>query len=883
MQHCKHGEFNPLDILATAAALKQVDKPEKCPKQKIVIVKPKDGVKILNESESPSSSGNDKSLTAKKPIGLIKTTSFIEDGVKKIKLTISPELEKMLNEHNYGSVQKNTGNKSILKLPDVLSLSKDKKVVVKVIDKSSGHGSHDKLLTDVNISDKNSPEAKQTNQDKQSSSEQTKLEQSCEGSECLDNLQENFKIADCTGVQEKLDVSREVCDFDEKNDDLKEKRDELKSSDLEDDLNQQSTSYSVPVCKPVPIDDFDEGNERIDTDIRSPAYEDIDFNDDKATPNDQTLLSSDLSNDQSLKINSDDIDAILTDEENSISTPTDKQNKILEKNGENQYSDYETLPGKIDTGANNIGRCDMGKSEILDKIETSDVNEKSNTVQNNSEGISCIESNPSVTFLMHDHEYAGKYCDDSSEGKNDNSLPDLPINSDLSQDSGFSDSGLSPDGLESRTFKQDSPSLIPVQSDMLPSFDLNDVNKARDAIVALVNSKGIPSVPHDNISPSSSAKTSPKIGKISIGTFASVCNSSLGLESPEKSQIALGQRIATSLLSINVNKKENKNNPPVSIQNLIEHIEHDHDYSLPVQRRPANIPFSVQKVNKEITLKGKTREKKNDTSEKRTKRSNSSEEIKEDKLFDVISNESERKGSKSEKLADFLKNGTSDSKLKIQGSYRDDFVYFLNTNFRSRRRASQDVPAPLPPDKIIVPLPKPGDIVVPHLTNEDLEAIKLGKHRLLSVGQHSSLTPSSISSSILTPTTVPITTLSSPKHQSNGSMSDMESRIINTILSMETEPCAESTDNALFSTGNDSLGINFSDQLTPEQMELLYSAVDQVQNIDTKTSDSNEHDERQVSSGHVLSQDVTDKTVSAGANNEDSNEVLNEGMCITDC
>jgi hypothetical protein len=114
-------------------------------------------------------------------------------------------------------------------------------------------------------------------------------------------------------------------------------------------------------------------------------------------------------------------------------------------------------------------------------------------------------------------------------------------------------------------------------------------------------------------------------------------------------------------------------------------------------------------------------------------------------------------------------------------------------------------------------------------------------------------------------------------------MSDMESRIINTILSMETEPCAESTDNALFSTGNDSLGINFSDQLTPEQMELLYSAVDQVQNIDTKTSDSNEHDERQVSSGHVLSQDVTDKTVSAGANNEDSNEVLNEGMCITDC
>jgi hypothetical protein len=97
MQHCKHGEFNPLDILATAAALKQVDKPEKCPKQKIVIVKPKDGVKILNENESPSSSGNDKSLTAKKPIGLIKTTSFIEDGVKKIKLTISPE--HCLNTH----------------------------------------------------------------------------------------------------------------------------------------------------------------------------------------------------------------------------------------------------------------------------------------------------------------------------------------------------------------------------------------------------------------------------------------------------------------------------------------------------------------------------------------------------------------------------------------------------------------------------------------------------------------------------------------------------------------------------------------------------------------------------------------------------------------
>lgn len=846
MQHCKQSDFNPLDILATAAALKQTDKPET--KQKIVIVKPKEGVKIINPKDHATSScSTNEKKTNTKPIGLIRTTSFVEDGVKKVKLTISSELEKMLNEHNYGSIQKvSSGNNTVLKLPDVLSLGNDKKVIVKLVDKSGDHVNRDQLLAGVNSTDKDSPKETTTSNQESGNDghKENKSDQVCDGqntetlSEDLDTKLQSLEESNLSVEDLRKDLI------------LDHENGELKHVDSEESLTESTgrkescSSYTVPVCKPVQIEDFDVCNERIDSDIRSPVYEDIDFNEShKTPPNDQTILESNTNSDQILNIkqsieeeeeNHDQDRALLTNTEYSISTWSDKENKILEKDGKNQYGDNEILPGKVDTGANNIDRCDMGKSQVLDKVETyAAVHEKQTNIEDTSEESPFLDSYSSrATFSMQDHEYAEKYCDDSSEKRNDK-LHDLHLVNEFSQDSGFSDSGLSPDGLESRTYRRDSPSLIPVKTDMLPSFDLNDVNKARDAIVALVNSNALPVVPHGTNSQSSSTKTSPKVGKFSIGTFASVCNSTLGLQSPEKSQIAFGQRIATSLLSNNICQQNKSESAVTCVQNnSTEHIEHDHDYSLPYHARPSNIPFSVQKVNKEIAGKGKTKEKKSDGNEKRTKRSGSSES-KEDKTFDLITGESEKKSNKSEKLAEFLKNSTSDSKLKIQGSYKDDFVYFLNTNFRSRRRASQDIPPSVPSDKIIVPLPKPGDIIVPHLTNDDLEAIRLGKHSTLSNGPHAN---GSLSSTVTQPS-LPATVSTALRNQTNGVMTDIESGIINTILSMETEPCADTTDPVLFGNGNENFNINFSDQLTPEQMEILYSAVDQVQSIDSTSSD----------------------------------------------
>lgn len=861
MQQSKHSEFNPLDILATAAALKQTDKPEQRPK--IVIVKPKEGVQIINHKDFQSSSAsgelrnetkaetiNDKQ-SVNKQVGVIRTSSFIEDGVKKVKLTISPDLEKMLNEHNYGSIQKiNSGNKALLKLQDVLSLGKDKKVIVKVVDKSGDQVDRNKVLAGVNNSDKSSPEATSSIQTHHTNNSET------EGVKSLDSSNNHIEILSLENKESKeiqgtdrsspsfQDAFKEFCSSND--------REHLKHVDSDESLTQdQEECFTVPICKPVDIEDFDDCKERIDCDIRSPVYEDIDLTESHGTtPSDCTLSESNTSKDQSLKIHpalgevtqKQDI-ALLRREENSISTQTDKENVILREEVENQYSDNESIPGKVETGANNTDRCDMGKSQVLDKVETSDILEKKKNLENNS-----VTNSPELhdnqdkkitSFPMLDHDYSGKYQDNESSELHENSdFMNISLVNDFSQDSGFSDSGLSPDGLESRTFRRDSPSLIPVKSDMLPSFDLSDVNKARDAIIALANTSNFSS--HEELSPTIS---SPKVGKFSIGKFASVCNSSLGLQSPEKSQIAYGQRLATSLLS-------NKLLPQSKVRSVealgcIEHIEHDHDYCLPQQSRPSNIPFSVQKVNKEIGSKGKIKERKgSEVNERRTKRSASSEESQEDKLFNIITDRyGDKKGTKNEKVNDLLKNGSSDSKLKIQGSYKDDFVYFLNTNFRSRRRASQDIPPPIPPDRILVPLPKPGDIVVPHLTNEDLEVIKLGKPSILSSGQH--FNGSSCSSS--TTSSQPITATSAIKNQnSSGAIPEdenIESRIINTILSMETDPCVDTCSadpSSLFSAANDSFGINFSDQLTPEQMELLYSAVDEVQNSDSKTSVGNE-------------------------------------------
>lgn len=798
MHRNKGNEFNPLDILATAAALKQTDT---IPKQKIVVVKPKHDIQIIKgidlDNNATLSERNKSAL--KKTIGVIKSTSLADDGLKQYKFLINPELEKMLHEHNYGSVKKT--NTDDIQMPDVLSCHKDKKVIIKVI---SRKGQREKTPAVTNVNDETVKD-----QDNHNSLKET---------ESL-----SFNV--------NLHINEEDC----------------QNISLNNTANE--TSPLSDICKPSSVDLIG-CKEHVDKGYSSFVSGDIDVNKNITLPKDETNLTTDSSDNQTKSAHCEDI--VLTSG-NSV------QDKILNIKVENQYSDNETPPGKIDTGANNTNRCDTGKSQSVNlKIETS-VQEKDIRDNSNSEQI-FGDRNLAVPFPMQDHEYAGRFIEEPLKGNNKTCIS---VDGNSSQIKRPTISMKTAIELEKKINDINSPSA---DCQIAPSFNLSD---DRDALVALVKTKEIQ---QDTINQNNSIRTSPKCGRFSIGKFASVCNSSLGLELPEESPTALEKRISPSFLSRN-NLEQTKNKRKTSnvsgCQHLIQYIEHDHDYCLPLNHQPANIPISVQKAVSETTSKHKTRDKKSDTNEKRTKHLSISESINKEKLVETSPIEDDTNADQNDKLSDILKNNTSESKLKIQGSYKDDFVYFLNTNFRSRRRASNDVQAPLATDKIILPIPKPGDIVVPHLTNEDLEAIKLGKHHLLSTGQQLS-SPVASQKAIVSPS----------RHQSNGTISDMESRIINTILSMENEPCVDSADTGTFNTGNFNFNWNFSDQLTPEQMEMLYSAVDQVQSIEVK---SDNHSSRQTEQQHTVTDSNKDDPVAVNcAAAADKNKVLHNSARPTE-
>ena len=324
---------------------------------------------------------------------------------------------------------------------------------------------------------------------------------------------------------------------------------------------------------------------------------------------------------------------------------------------------------------------------------------------------------------------------------------------------------------------------------------------------------------------------SSKFGKYRIGTFASVSNTAIGLESPSKKR---GPLKATSLLTNTVYT----NNVPLvvtqgartsqfsdlTLQQVLERkwvsvTDHDHDYCLPRVQGPqlsAKPKKAEDKRVKKVVQTDSTDTESND------------EFIPDDDSLPsspLPSANTRQRASKTEKVADYIKGGTSDSKLKITGKYQDDYIYFLNTKLRSRRRTTSVDQKTVPPNKIVVPLPKPGDIVVPHLTDADLELIKSG---------HSDKIPQQMCSSsdhlrALKPSGAP-----PPSGTNTSSISDEESKLINTILSMETgeqNPPGPVTEipnfgepPALFGGTNDDI-LN----LTPEQMEILYNAMDEVQ------------------------------------------------------
>jgi len=142
-QDTKSVDFNPLDILASAAAtLKQVDKSTNSTmtQQK---TQQRKTVTPATERRSNTNNKSDSNVTTEGA----KSSSKNQDnnGVKKIVVTtLSSDLEKMLDEHNYGNSRKNLLGKTLTdgNLPGGSSGSsdtKDRKVVVTVVNKTGDH------------------------------------------------------------------------------------------------------------------------------------------------------------------------------------------------------------------------------------------------------------------------------------------------------------------------------------------------------------------------------------------------------------------------------------------------------------------------------------------------------------------------------------------------------------------------------------------------------------------------------------------------------------------------------------------------------------------------------------------------------------------------
>ncbi|XP_052771431.1 uncharacterized protein LOC128211069 isoform X2 [Mya arenaria] len=386
----------------------------------------------------------------------------------------------------------------------------------------------------------------------------------------------------------------------------------------------------------------------------------------------------------------------------------------------------------------------------------------------------------------------------------------------------------------------------------------------------------------------------PKVGKFKIGSFASFSNSGMGIESntPISNMGSLNKSLMpTSALEIAEKMKKplsrsrsnsGKSSPATdSLGSLVQkvkgnlahspvtavengfstpqdHIQHDHDYctknlmptmvtSLLEQRLlqkdvPKSKPVHHGK-GKKIDTDYHRDTHKTERSGKRKRLSSSLSKL--DSLDDIeVDSESDTQSIPDKpkgRFEKFLeKTRTADPKVKITGSsnFQDQFVYFMNTTKRSRRRESKDSPLPLSGDRVFIP-PKPGDIIVPHLTDQDIENLKLRSKN----AKNSSLQGSNFLKNEFMAAKLANQQFSA---QPTSESADDEKSIINTILSMEndeslaspatSEPPGYNESMEMYGQGignesNDIMNL-FSEQmnLTQEQMDLLFSAVDEVQN-----------------------------------------------------
>ena len=667
--------------------------------------------------------------------------------------------------------------------------------------------------------------------------------------------------------------------------------------------------------------------------------------------NDLGLPISDTSN--KLDIAKHIIVRIKPKDNSSVNSAVDSSSNTNEDSNEGDLKESSSLTSNVTTGSQTA--TEDASPVLLSPILT-------RLPSNALTPVKQIETSHLANLRMAcaDHCYAGSHQRPQTITSNRHQSMDSHV-SDLSQDSGFGEVHNSPDQLQSpfqesnsmdkldmetnnniqlgspesqadtlsdcETLSAQSPgsdsekkltSLLNLPTGSCSSYhELNEVNKTRDAIIAIVNNDKMDLGSALQVTPTKSNSSSiqlsrqsmcisPKFGgKYRIGTFASVSNSSIGLESPTK-------------VSLNVqSKKHSPSRAPKSLLNTIQgpvkhrlhdaddanrgvecppdpsqsQVQHDHDYCLPPEAKSSS-PHLMANLLKNTTFKHHQIKPAAITPEKRTSGElgmlgtnprpiSSKMEVTEPEdlalslnIPSVVDSEVEdrlesecskstghftRPRSKtSERSAEYVRTGNSASKLKITGKFQDDYIYFLNTKSRSRRRKSCDFPAPIPANKIVVPPPKPGDIIVPHLTDADLEAIRLGTHPTIQTSNgNSRLLPSggittsaSVTSTVSTGLPAISATGSAPA--TSASISDEENKLINTILSLETETSAPVVSSApdfsglidssalpSSSTSTDNLGYNFLNDeinLTAEQMEIIYSAMDEVESLDSRDS-----------------------------------------------
>lgn len=372
------------------------------------------------------------------------------------------------------------------------------------------------------------------------------------------------------------------------------------------------------------------------------------------------------------------------------------------------------------------------------------------------------------------------------------------------------------------------------------------------------------SIVHSSVSEAEQSLNSLKYGKFKIGSFASFSNSKSSVNQDQKSP-----RMVPAITSIS----QQMGFPPWKLHDTakkvdcMNNINHDHDYCFRNGVLISQPNIYNSELSKELLspLKGfsRTKDRKMEIDLPKGEKPQARKYVRrvtnvsvsripslkrvdtDDSSVDSFSDASSpaspntpiiRTRSKMER--NFESTKPDQSKMKITGHFQDEFVYFLNTKVRSRRRSALNVHPAVPSDKIILPIPKPGDIVVPHLTDADIEALKQKTN--LSLAQSNSRHEKKIgcSSGSLVQT-----------HQSGSSQTfssqpdniiDDEAKLINTILSMESGEMVSNNadDNLTFSEqrdimvpGGDSFGLNLSPEqmnLTPEQMEILFNAVDDL-------------------------------------------------------